>query len=271
VVLPPALAHAGEARRLALAEAVAISAPDGVLLTTDADTHAPPHWVAANLAALAGVDAVAGRAVIDPIEARLIPRHLHELDALECTYAALLDEIEAMLKPDRHDPWPRHDEHSGASIAVRLPAYLAAGGMPRQPTGEDRAFFDSLRRTGARIRHAPEVWVTVSGRLDGRAKGGMADTIRSRMHQAPEWLDDRLEPVDDRLHRLTGPRDAAPAPMRRVKMAGVASQIARATHLRDQLRGLSRLAGSRSPVASLSSVLRSAARLLVGGVRPVFE
>jgi hypothetical protein len=233
-MLPPALAHAGEARRRAMALAAERSAPDGVLLTTDADTVAPPGWVAANLAALRGVDAVAGRAVIDPREAALIPRHLHELDAQECRYAALLDEIAALLAPEPHDPWPRHDEHSGASIAVRLQAYLAAGGIPRQASGEDRAFFAALRASGARIRHAPEVWVTVSGRLDGRAQGGMADTIRARIANPPIWLDDRLTPVSDWVRRLEG---AGPSlTPRRVAFAALDSEMRQAVAVRDALR-----------------------------------
>jgi hypothetical protein len=178
------------------------------LLTTDADTVAPPGWVAANLAALRGVDAVAGRAVIDPREAALIPRHLHELDAQECRYAALLDEIAALLAPEPHDPWPRHDEHSGASIA--------------------------LRASGARIRHAPEVWVTVSGRLDGRAQGGMADTIRARIANPPIWLDDRLTPVSDWVRRLEG---AGPSlTPRRVAFAALDSEMRQAVAVRDALR-----------------------------------
>jgi hypothetical protein len=233
---PPPLAHAGYARRLACEHAARLIAPDGVLLTTDADTILPPDWIAANIAALAGVDAVAGRAVIDPDEARLIPSHLHALDALECAYAALLDEIAALLTPLPHDPWPRHDEHSGASIAVRLPAYHAAGGVPAIPTGEDRALFAALAANGARIRHAPEVWVTVSGRLEGRAAGGMADTIRARIAEPPRWLDERLEPLDDRLRRLIGEPETVAAPMRRVSMDDVKDQIAQATALRDTLR-----------------------------------
>ena len=278
VTLPPERAHAGEARRLALAEALALGDARGVLLTTDADSVAPPDWIANNLAALAaGVDAVAGRAVIDPVEARAIPEHLHAIDARECAYAALLDEIGSLIDPDPSDPWPRHDERSGASIAVRVPAYLAAGGIPRQATGEDRAFFEVLNRTGARVRHAPEVWVTVSGRMQGRARGGMADTIRARVQRPPEWLDDRLEPLEDRLRRLrlrvrlhAGDRGAALATAlgvspdllrsragwaeieavspslrtRRVRVAEVEQQIFRAAITRDRLRAAVRRAAA---------------------------
>ncbi len=67
--------------------------------------------------------------------------------------------------------------------------------------GEDRAFIASLRRVDAAIRHAPEVRVTVSGRIEGRARGGMADTMRRRIVRQDEWIDDHLEPAVDNLRR----------------------------------------------------------------------
>ena len=69
------------------------------------------------------------------------------------------------------------------------------------PLGEDRAFLSALRRVDARIRHAPEVRVVVSGRTIGRAVGGMADTIRRRMIKPDETIDDRLEPAEDAARR----------------------------------------------------------------------
>ena len=175
---------------------------DGVLLTTDADARLAPDWIAANLAALAaGADAVAGRAVIEPEGAKRIPAHLHAIDARECAYAALLDEMRALLEPDPADPWPRHDEESGASIAVTLAAYRRAGGIPAVPLGEDRAFFNALRRIDARVRHAPDIAVIVSARLEGRAQGGMADTMRRRIERPDPFLDARLEPAADALRR----------------------------------------------------------------------
>ncbi len=73
--------------------------------------------------------------------------------------------------------------------------YRRAGGIPQVALGEDRAFFEALRHVDARIRHAPEVRVVVSGRIVGRAAGGMADTIRRRIIQPDKMLDDRLEPA----------------------------------------------------------------------------
>jgi hypothetical protein len=202
VALPAARACAGVARRMAMDYAAGLAGAGGILLTTDADGRVAPDWLAGNLAALrAGADAVAGRAEIEPEGARLIPAHLHAADARECAYASLLDEIHALLDPDPADPWPRHDEHSGASIAVTVAAYHLAGGMPPVALGEDRAFFTALRRVDARLRHAPEVRVTVSARTVGRAAGGMAETMRRRMTAMDEFLDDRLEPAADAMRR----------------------------------------------------------------------
>jgi glycosyltransferase involved in cell wall biosynthesis len=194
VTLPEADANAGTARRIAMGMAADIAGAHGIILTTDADGRVMPNWLRANLRAIeAGADVVAGRALIDPVEEALIPLALREADARECQYAALLDEINAAIDPDPADPWPRHDEHSGASIAVTVDAFLRAGGVPHLAVGEDRALIRNLRRIDARVRHAPDVQVIVSGRTEGRAKGGMADTIRRRLVCPDMFLDDRLE------------------------------------------------------------------------------
>jgi hypothetical protein len=163
-----------------------------------------PDWIGGNLAALhRGADVVCGQAVIDPAEARLIPAHLHQDDALEREFACLVDELTHLLDPEPHDPWPRHSEHSGASIAVRVADWRRAGGVPPIASGEDRAFIDRLRQIDARIRHAPSVRVTVSGRTLGRAVGGMADTIRRRIIRQDEFIDSALEPAADRVRRMS--------------------------------------------------------------------
>ncbi len=201
--LPPAQANAGYARRLAMAHAARLASAHGVLLTTDADTRIGPDWIALNLARIdAGADAVCGQAVIDPTEACAIPDHLHADDALECRYAALLDTLGARLDPDPADPLPRHTQESGASISVRAAVFRAVGGIPPVALGEDRAFIDALRRHDARIRHAPEISVVVSGRTEGRAAGGMADTMRRRIGQQDIHVDALLEPAADRYRRM---------------------------------------------------------------------
>jgi GT2 family glycosyltransferase len=199
-----AKANAGFARRLALRHAAHGLADDDVLITTDADGQVAPDWIESNLEWLRqGADAVCGRAEIDPVDALLIPPHLRDDDARECQLATLLDELASLIDPDPNDPWPRHTESSGASIAVTVAAFRGAGGIPPVASGEDRAFIEGLRRFDARIRHAPTVAVTVSGRMQGRAAGGMADTIRRRIVQQDEFTDSTIEPAVDRFRRLS--------------------------------------------------------------------
>ena len=205
--LPPGRSHAGGARRAAMDAAAALldtHAPGAVILSTDADGLPEPGWLQANLSALAaGADAVAGSIRPDPAQWSALPQALREREAREARYATLLDEIAARLDPDPHDPWPRHGIHSGASIALTLGAYRRVGGLPEVPVGEDRALFLALLRADMRVRHLPDARVTVSCRLDGRAAGGMADTMRSRLREedaAP--TDPRLEPARDAFRRF---------------------------------------------------------------------
>lgn len=199
---PPTDAHAGHARRLAMRLAANLAGPDGVLLTTDADTVVADDWIERNLMALAaGADVVCGRVGIDPIEAALIPPGLHADAALECGLTELLDRIAFVLDPDPADPWPRHTEEAGASIGITMAAFRRSGGVPAVAMGEDRAFVEELARLDARIRHDPTIKVIASGRVIGRAAGGMAATIRRRMRQQDEFADDRLEPAVDAYRR----------------------------------------------------------------------
>jgi hypothetical protein len=124
---------------------------------------------------------------------------------MEMAFGRKLDRIQSLLDPDPADPWPRHTEESGASIAVRRDIFMAAGGVPPISCGEDRALVDALRRVDARIRHDPEVTVMVSGRIVGRAANGMADTIRRRITRQDPLLDSAMEPITDRVRR-TGAR-----------------------------------------------------------------
>jgi hypothetical protein len=200
--LSPCDANAGTARRLAMNRASLVAGQRGVVMTTDADSIAPPDWVALNIQALtSGADVVCGQAEIDPQDAALIPAHLHADDVLEREYADLLDAIVDRLCPDPADPRPRHTEASGASLAMTAEVYMQAGGVPHVPNGEDRALISALRQIDTRIRHDPAVRVAVSGRFVGRAEGGMADTIRRRLVHQDVFTDDSLEPPGDAFRR----------------------------------------------------------------------
>ena len=89
--------------------------------------------------------------------------------------------------------------------ASRLRASMLrrVGGVPCLHSGEDRALIGRLRLIDARVRHDPQISVIVSGRIEGRAQGGMADTMRRRMVKQDEFADDRVEPAWAAFDRLS--------------------------------------------------------------------
>jgi GT2 family glycosyltransferase len=203
--LPRARAHAGGARRAAmdLADAwlVERGEGDGVILTTDADSQVSPLWIANNLAAVdAGADAVLGRIALDE-EGDLLPQALHRRGRLESAYEALLTELSGVLDPLDYNPWPHHATISGASLAITREAYRRVGGLPPVPLGEDKALIAELSRNDARIRFCPDIQVTTSGRLNGRAPGGVADTLRLRSIDPGAYCDETLEPFRVAIRR----------------------------------------------------------------------
>ena len=195
--LPPAIAHAGAARRAAMDMAEAWLAEggerDGVILTTDADSQPAPNWIATNLSAFeAGADAVLGRVELDE-EGKLLPDALHQRGALEDAYEKLLTELSSLVDPLEHNPWPHHATISGASLGVTCAAYNRVGRLPRVPLGEDKALIALLSRQDARIRYCPAVNVITSGRTKGRAPGGVADTLLIRSQEPDALCDEFLE------------------------------------------------------------------------------
>jgi GT2 family glycosyltransferase len=193
-------ASAGEARRLGFARALEV-AGDGVILTTDADAVPGPRWVADNLAEIRlGADLVCGMARILP-DAAAAAHKLAFDDMREALLLRLQDGMVALVDPDAADPWPRHQQNSGASLAVRAAVLRRAGGAPAVAAGEDRALVAALRLHDARVRHAPHIVVPVSGRLEGRAAGGMAETLKRRAQMPDVMADERLEPTVDALRR----------------------------------------------------------------------
>ena len=196
--MPPETAHAGNARRTAMDVAEAWLAESGqgggVILTTDADSQVAPNWIIENLAAIeAGADAVLGRIDLDG-EGEYLPQALHRRGRLEDSYEGLLTELSWLLDPREHNPWPHHATISGASLAITRTAYCGVGRLPRVPLGEDKALIGLLSRHDARIRYCPSVRVITSGRTNGRAPGGVADTLRIRSDDPEASCDEALEP-----------------------------------------------------------------------------
>lgn len=136
------------------------------LLSTDADTTVPPDWVSHHLGlAEAGADAVAGLAELDALDgiSRIAPNALRRYRRL--------------LADGMHGP--HHDHVYAANLGCRADAYLAAGGFPTQGSGEDHGLWRRLRTAGYRLEQPVTLRVSTSGRLRGRATGGLAGLLRS--------------------------------------------------------------------------------------------
>ena len=189
-------AHVGSARRFAMERALQMCrhSSRSVLLTTDADAAPTQHWIDANLRALnAGAAIVGGHILGDEAEEALLgPRFLRRA-ARQLQYAKLIDHLAALIDPLPYDPWPRHSDHTGASLAVRANVYAAVGGIPALPFREDLALVSRVRGAGYRLRHPLDVRVRVSARLDGRAPGGMADCIKAWLKAEEDGLPHLVE------------------------------------------------------------------------------
>ena len=182
---PEHRAHAGAARRAVMSAGLERlgDRSNGVLISTDADTRPPPNWLSANLAAIAaGADLVGGRLELD--EAEAISTDVAALRQMWDAYWREVRAIEDEIDPSPHDPAPRHGDHTGASLAITAVAYVSAGGVPEQPTGEDRALVIAAQAQGARLVHPLAVWTRVSARTTGRAAGGMAEAMTRLFDQA---------------------------------------------------------------------------------------
>jgi hypothetical protein len=180
---PPERSYVGCARKLLMDEGCrrlfVLGRPDGVIVSTDADSFVDPGWIAGIMREVdAGADAVGGRIVADRDERSLLPP-LAELTYLrQVAYDFLIAELEDLIDPDPFDPFPRHFNHIGASLAVTARLYAQIGGLPDVLEDEDKALYQAILRSGARFRHSLDVRVTTSARLDGRVERGFSAGLR---------------------------------------------------------------------------------------------
>ena len=195
--LAPPDAHVGRARRLLMDEAcqrlLGLGRFNGLIASTDADTRVSPNWLAATQAEIAaGADAVGGRILTDS-EAPAGPVAgcpVRRLQLRDAAYRLLCARLEARLDPQAADPWPRHHQHFGASLALTARAYRRVGGLPVLRYLEDEALCQQLRRHDLRLRHSPRVVVYTSPRQFGRVEVGFSWQLRewaahSAAHREP--------------------------------------------------------------------------------------
>lgn len=178
-------AHIGTARKhvmdLAATRFLAAGMPGGIVASIDADTVADNYWIAWIAREMRGRDAVAGHVTIAAADRQRLLAPVRLLYARELAYRRAFADIESLVDPLPHDPYPRHASFVGASFAVTAGTYVAAGGLPPLPRLEDLEFLQALRRIDARVRHSPYVRATTSARQAARVDGGFG-TFVAELH-----------------------------------------------------------------------------------------
>lgn len=201
-------AHIGVARRIAMDIALALGTPDCAILTTDADTRVGDGWVREHAALLAGgFDLVCGDFELEDPGPAVRGLQRHPLWRMEARYAALQNRLQhACDQVIGRQPvggvCPHYVE-AGANLGITARLYRRLGGLPPVASSEDRALVRAAELVGARICYTDRAPVRTSGRLDGRAAGGLAATLSRRLVDAAPTLDQRLRPAIGLRRRWT--------------------------------------------------------------------
>lgn len=158
----------GTARQLGVAAALrhfeSAEASRIWIANTDADSRVPQDWLDHHLRlAEQGVAAIAGIVQVDNV-----PGHGAEVAQL------LLADYEVASDGT-------HPHVHGANLGVRADAYLDAGGWSQLTVAEDHCLWNRVRERGWRVSSCAQSVVVTSGRLVGRARGGFADTLRTKL------------------------------------------------------------------------------------------
>ncbi len=164
----------GQVRDAATRRALAARAPltptdlrETWLLSTDADTDVGRAWVSEILAEArqSRAAAVVGLAPLDDWQGGETGRTAYDLV------------LAAKMRSEDRRSLHQHDHVYGANLAVRADAYLAVGGFSHVRHGEDQALVDALTASGFPVLRTRSISVTTSGRMRGRAAGGLADHL----------------------------------------------------------------------------------------------
>ncbi len=190
--------HNGYVRRLLMDEACRRlemrGANSKVILTTDADSQVASNWISRNREELAnGAQAVGGRIMILPDDEVLLDPATRAIQKYDHRYRRLIAWLEDRLDPQAHDPWPRHHQHFGASLAITPCIYKFVGRLPPRRYFEDIAFYKALMQHDVRLRHSNRVRVFTSARLTGRARYGLSSELTDWQLCGKKGLRVRLE------------------------------------------------------------------------------
>jgi glycosyltransferase involved in cell wall biosynthesis len=173
---------AGAARRRGMDEAAArleaVAGDGGLIASTDADSRPRRDWLRRQLELVAGGALAVGGLIEVAAGDELLRRRALRLETRMEAAGAGAD---------------GHPFFSGASMALTVGAYRAAGGLRPLAALEDSALERSLEERGIPIVRSRDVCVVTSGRTDGRARHGLAADLRlddwagRRTHRAADW------------------------------------------------------------------------------------
>ncbi len=216
-MLSPPHAHVGLARRLAMDVAAGLGAPDCAILTTDADTVVGPDWIDELTLPLArGFDLVCGSFEIEDPSPEVAGLQRHPFWRMEARYAALQNRVQhacdqVICRQPVGGACPHYIE-AGANLGLDARLYRRIGGLPPVTSSEDRALVRAAEWVDARICYCDRAPVRTSGRLDGRAAGGLAATLSRRLVDAAPTVDQRLRPAAGLKDRWSNALCAVAAP-----------------------------------------------------------
>jgi len=196
-------AHVGMVRRLLMDEAyerfMSINRPDGIIVSTDGDSQVDQHWVHYILKEISqGNDVVGGR---------ILPRDTPKLSKIhhlrDVSYRYHLSRLESILDPCSADPWPRHFQCYGPSLAVTCAIYDKAGRIPPIPYLEDEEFRKALYRIDAKVRKSPKVKVYTSARLAGKVEFGFSVQLQQWGNMTLENQQQHVEPLNALIEKTS--------------------------------------------------------------------
>lgn len=196
ITLPPKKANIGFVRRILMDAAyqrlTASGNGTGIIASTDGDTQVDACWVYNIIQEITnGCDAVGGRILTKSNRSGARLYHLRDV-----AYRSLLASAEAIIDPEEHDPWPRHFQYFGASMAVTCSVYQQVGRLPQVPFLEDNAFHQALQRMDVRIRKTPAVKAYTSTRMSGRVKVGFSEQLKKWSGYIRNGFKQEVEPAE---------------------------------------------------------------------------
>ena len=187
------ISNAPHARRLAL-DIGNLIAPNGKLLTTDADTRVAVDWILENTKLLRDDGTlVCGAVDINAVALNALPRPVIECGKIEHAYRLATQEL--WLRLTHPKPPQLYVKAMGASLAIRSADYRSVGRLPVPPVAEDKALAAICLRSGLKVVEAANVKVVTSARINARAEGGMGDAFRDRATEPDPFCDEALVPL----------------------------------------------------------------------------